>query len=43
MGQHGFYMMTLTNGNIFRITGPLCGEFTGHRWIPATKARDVEL
>ena len=20
------------NGNIFRVTGPLCGEFTGHRW-----------
>ena len=24
-------------------TGPLCGEFTGHRWIPHTKASDVEL
>ena len=22
----------------FRVTGPLCGEFTGHRWIPCTKA-----
>ena len=22
-------MMTSSNGNIFRITGPLCGEFTG--------------
>ena len=22
------------NGNIFRVTGPLCGEFTGHRLIP---------
>ena len=21
-------------GNIFRVTGHLCGEFTGHRWIP---------
>ena len=29
--------------NIFRVTGPLCGEFTGHRWIPLTKASDVEL
>ena len=29
--------------NIFRVTGPLCGEFTGHRWIPLTKANDVEL
>ena len=25
------YMMTSSNGNIFRVTGPLCGEFTGHR------------
>ena len=27
-------MMTLSNGNIFRVTGPLCGEFTGNkgRW-----------
>ena len=31
-------MMTSSNGNIFRVTGPLCGEFTGHRWIPSTKA-----
>ena len=31
------------NGNIFRVTGPLCGEFTGHRWIPHTKASDAEL
>ena len=22
---------------------PLCGEFTGHRWIPLTKASDAEL
>ena len=27
----------------FSITSPLCGEFTGHRWIPLTKARDAEL
>ena len=27
------YMMTSSNGNIFRVTGPLCGEFTGYRWI----------
>ena len=26
------FMMTSSNGNIFRVTGPLCGEFTGHRW-----------
>ena len=30
-------MMTSSNGNIFRVTGPLCGEFTGRRWIPRTK------
>ena len=36
-------MMTSSNGNAFRITGPLCGEFTGHRWIPHTMAIDVEL
>ena len=36
-------MMTSSNGNIFRVTGPLCGEFTGHRWIPRTKASDAEL
>ena len=35
-------MMASSNGNIFRVTGPLCGEFTGHRWIPRTKASDVE-
>ena len=23
----------------FRVTGHLCGEFTGHRRIPRTKAR----
>ena len=22
------------NGNIFRVTCPLCGEFIGHQWIP---------
>ena len=36
-------MMTSSNGNIFRVTGPLCGEFTGLRWIPLTKASDAEL
>ena len=25
-----------------RVTGHLCGEFTGHRWIPHTKASDAE-
>ena len=37
------FMMTSSNGNIFRVTGPLCGEFTGHRWIPLTKPSDAEL
>ena len=33
-------MVTSSNGNISRVTGPLCGEFTDHRWIPPTNARD---
>ena len=37
------HMMTSSNGNIFRVTCPLCGEFTGHRWIPHTKASGAEL
>ena len=37
------YMMTSSNGNIFRVTGPLCEEFTGLRWFPRTKASHVEL
>ena len=28
---------------LFRVTGPLCGEFTGHQWIPLTRASDAEL
>ena len=31
--------MTSSNGIIFRVTGPLCGEFTGHRWIPPYKGQ----
>ena len=27
--RHPWQMMTSSNGNIFRVTGPLCGEFTG--------------
>ena len=38
-----FLMMTSSNENIFRVTGHLCGEFTGHRWIPLTKAIDAEF
>ena len=37
------HMMTSSNGDIFRVAGPLCGEFTGHRWIPLTKASNAEL
>ena len=32
-------MMTPSNVNIFRVTGLLCGEFTGHRWIPPNKGQ----
>ena len=39
------YMMTSSNGNIFRVTGPLCGEFTGPGEFPAqrpvTRSLDV--
>ena len=34
--------MTSSNGNIFRVTGHLYGEFTGHRIIPRTKVSDAE-
>ena len=40
---HFIMMMTSSNGNIFRVTGHLCGEFTRHRWIPRTKASDAEI
>ena len=41
---HTFYdMMKSSNGNIFRGTGHLWGESTSHRWIPHTKASDMEL
>ena len=36
-------MMTSSNGNIFRVTGHLLGEFTCPRWIPLTKASDAQL
>ena len=34
-------MMTSPNENIFRVTGPLRGEFTGDQWIPLAKASDA--
>ena len=43
MPQSHCIMMKSWNGNIFRITGPLCGEFIGHRWIPLTSASDAQL
>ena len=30
-------MMTSSNGNIFRVTGPMCGEFTGPGDFPAQR------
>ena len=36
-------MMTSSNANAFRVTGALCVDFTGHRWIPDTKVSDEEL
>ena len=32
------YVIAPLSGNIFCVTGPLCSEFTGHRW----KASDTE-
>ena len=36
-------MMMSSNGNIFHVIGPLWGKFTGHQWIPLTKANGSEL
>ena len=36
------HKMMSSNGNIFRVTGPLWGESIDHRWIPLTKSGDVE-
>ena len=32
-----FLSMTASNGNIFRVTGPLCGEFTGPGEFPTQR------
>ena len=32
-------MTTSSNGNLFRVTGLLCGEFTGPRWISLHKGQ----
>ena len=39
----GIGMMTSSNENIVRVTGPLWGESTGRRLIPPQKASDAEL
>ena len=36
-------MITSSYGSIFRVTGLLCVEFTGHQWIPCTKDSGTEL
>ena len=36
-------LMTSSNGNIFRVTGPLWGESTSHRLISLTKGSEAEL
>ena len=41
-----YFMMMSSNGNIFRVTGHLCREFTGRRWIfpaqrPVTQSDQV--
>ena len=38
-----YIMVTSSNGNMFRFTGPLWGEITVHRWIPFAKASDAGL
>ena len=41
------FMMTSSNGSIFRVTGPLCGEFTGPGEFPTqrpvTRSFDVSF
>ena len=36
--QRSIIMINSSNGNIFRITGPLWGEFTSHQWIPPKRS-----
>ena len=36
-------MTTSSNENISCVAGLLCGEFTGHQWLPRTKASDAAL
>ena len=39
--RHYVHMMTSSNGNIFRVTGHLCGEFTGPTQRPVTRSFGV--
>ena len=41
VSKYLWVIMTSSNGNIFRVIGLLCGEFTGDRWNPLTKASDA--
>ena len=45
MNRFEVNVMMSSKGNIFRVTGHLCGEFTGPRWIlaqrPVTRSFDV--
>ena len=36
-GAWDYLMMASSNGNIFRVTGPLCGEFTGPGEFPTQR------
>ena len=36
-------MKISSDGSFFRITGPFCGEFTSHRWIPLTRASNADF
>ena len=40
---YGSWRYLIHGDVIFRVTGPLCGEFAGHQWIPLTKASDTDL
>ena len=37
------YMMTSSTGNIVRVSGHLCGDFTGDRLISLTKVSDADV
>ena len=43
ISKYAIIMIRSLNGNTFRVTGPLRGEFTGHRYFTRTKAREVGL